>query len=91
VDTFVSAAALTGAGVPTSFDLQALPVVFLAQGTYQRIRLTGGNIDYLAAGTFDVTSFRIEQASTPVPEPATMTMLGLGIFGMALRRFRRKS
>jgi hypothetical protein len=53
---------------------------------------TWDNVDVDFDPTWYITEVRIDgvAASAPIPEPATLTLLGLGVAGLAARRMRRK-
>lgn len=61
--------------------------LFLSAGyhtlTLEVITLTSGFIDGTGWATFSATE--------PVPEPASMTLLGIGLAGWGLRRLRKRS
>ena len=59
-------------------------------GTYDRLvrflDIGGGEL----RPQFRAGNFEINGASTVIPEPMTMTLLGMGLAGVAVRRFRAK-
>lgn len=78
--TFLSGGTLPGGNVPTVFG--GLEVA----GGFDRVefRSLTGNL------AFQIDDFRFEAAGARVPEPATLTLLVLGLAGLAASRRRRQ-
>mgnify|MGYP003603852483 CR=1 FL=1 len=70
----------------------ASPLFFSANGTYTNSQtLSAGSfavlstVDMTSGNGWSLDNFTVET----IPEPGTMAMLGMGLLGLALRRFRR--
>jgi hypothetical protein len=69
-------------------------LVYAISGSYLSIDLTAlGAVDQVlfdgastGNGGFTLDNFAFREGATPVPEPATLSLLGMGISAMALRR-----
>jgi hypothetical protein len=75
------------------YGLQSLPDQFdtfgvTAQGI-QSIVFIGGSTDFPNSVYYD--NLTVTLAATAIPEPASLTLLGLGVAGLALRPWRRRA
>jgi hypothetical protein len=92
---------LTDSGITYSFDLTSLSVTQIPAGTAGSLILLGTGIAHITGfddtfGSFFLSSSGLDgattfsfQASTNVPEPGTVALLGLGLLGLAGWQRRR--
>jgi len=67
------------------FSNGSAPTAPTANGNFE-LKTAGGD----SADVLSLTGFQPETSTVPIPEPATVTMLGVGIAGLAAYRLRRR-
>jgi len=68
--------------LPGTFDLTAFSRVQFG------LNFANGDVSQVVSGTLTSLSSSLPSSPTPVPEPCTLALLGTGVIGVALRRYR---
>ena len=81
---------LSGIGIPVN-DLLTLTGTALEGVFTDRLSLSGFHSGYTSEPLFSITEIVVEGDVAPVPEPATLLLVGVGLAGAMSRRSRKKT